>query len=239
LSRVLASCALLALAAGARAAPAKTVRFKTADGWTIAGRFHAPRGTSQAAVLVHGVAAGKGEWDALTRELWKRGLGTLAIDLRGHGESTSGPAGKADYSGFDASGEWPRARADVAGALAYLERRGLPASRVGLIGASVGANLVSQAAVARPGIPWIVLLSPGLDYRGVALAALSGRKVLVAAAASDPYAYQTTLSVSAVKGGPARLEAREGHGAQMCGDPAFEAKLVDWIVSAAQESSGQ
>ncbi len=79
------------------------VRFKTVDGWTIVGVYHPPRPGGKkgdVAVLIHGVGAGHGEWSSIEPRLWKMGLGTLAIDLRGHGESDQGPSGKRVWSQF-------------------------------------------------------------------------------------------------------------------------------------------
>lgn len=206
------------------------VHFKTVDGWTIAAVYQAPKKGKPVAVLVHGVAAGKGEWNKLSGELWKLGLGTLAIDLRGHGDSTEGPQGKQDFKNFDATGEWPKAKEDILAALSYLKKKGIPASRAGLIGGSIGANLISQAASDTKDLRWLVLLSPGQDYRGVGIADLSGRKALVAASPGDAYAQQTAVSLTMAPGGPVFLQAKAGHGAQLIDDPEFVAKLLAWLA---------
>ena len=91
-------------AAGAPNA-AKLVHLKTNDGWTLAALYHTPEEGKPAAILIHGVGSSKAEWEGFSAELWKLGYGTLAIDLRGHGESRKGPRGDEDYTGFDASGE--------------------------------------------------------------------------------------------------------------------------------------
>lgn len=220
---------LLAVAASA-AQSAQPVLFKTADGWTIAGSYHPPRPGKAVAVLIHGVGSSRNEWERAAPRLWALGLGTLAIDLRGHEESAAGPSGKAHFQEFDATGEWPRAAGDITAALDFLKRRKIPASRVGLVGASIGANLASQAAGSIKAIPWIILLSPGGNYRGVALAPLAGRKVLAAASRADAYAYQTCLELSA-QGGAAVIEARQGHGVQMFDDPDFFKKFLAWIAA--------
>lgn len=184
--------------------------------------YHPPKKGRAVALLIHGVGSSKSEWQALTPRLHALGLGTLAIDLRGHGEGKSGPLG---YRAFDASGEWPRLVSDLEGALAFLKAKGILSSRVGLIGASIGANLASQLAAAHPELPWIVLLSPGSDYRGVALAPLPKRRVLSCASRADPYAFMTVSGLSFGE----KLEARSGHGVQMTEDPAFLRGLLDWL----------
>lgn len=220
---------LVRLAAAAFAAPVspQPVHFKTNDGWTIAALYQPPKKGKPVAVLVHGVAAGKSEWHKLSAALDELGFGTLACDLRGHGESVKG-ASAITFRSFDQTGEWPKAEEDILAALRWLKGKGIPASRVGLIGGSIGANLVSQAA-SKEKVRWEILLSPGQEYRGVALAELAGRKALVAASPGDAYAHQTSVSLAMQPDGPVFLEARRGHGAQLIDDPGFLAKLLDWI----------
>ncbi|OGR87092.1 MAG: hypothetical protein A3J74_01150 [Elusimicrobia bacterium RIFCSPHIGHO2_02_FULL_57_9] len=220
----------LAAALCAAQAPAP-VQFKTRDGWTIAGIYQTPRLGKPVAILIHGVGSSKNEWERIAPQLWSLGLGTLAIDLRGHEKSASGPRGPVHFREFDAGGEWPRATGDIEAALAFLKRRKIPASRIGLIGASIGANLASQAAQSQKELPWIILLSPGQDYRGVPAARLEGRRVLLAASRPDYYAFQTCARLAS-QNGFAFLEARQGHGAQMLDDPDFLRKFLDWIAEA-------
>ncbi len=214
-------------APGARAAGAAKVSFRTEDGWRLAALYHPPRPGRAVAVLVHGVASDKHEWDELAPELWKLGLGTLALDLRGHGESRAGPGGETGYQGFDASGEWPRAVRDLEAALAFLRRRG--ARKAALVGASIGANLASEVAASTP-VAWVALLSPGFDYRGVALAReLDRQPTLIGASSADPYAWSTYAELARSPLAARYAEASGGHGVQMLRDPAFRAKLLDWI----------
>ncbi len=204
------------------------MNFKTKDGWEIAALYHSSLKSKPMVILVHGVAAGKGEWQKLCAALWKMGYGTLAIDLRGHGESVMKGKTKSTFQDFDRTGEWPRAEEDIHAAIRFLEGRGVAPSRIGLVGGSIGANLVSQAA-AKEKIRWVILLSPGENYRGVGIADLSGRKAVVAASPGDAYAHQTSVSLAMQPNGPVFLEAKQGHGAQLIDDPEFLAKLLDWI----------
>ncbi|HAM35345.1 MAG TPA: hypothetical protein DEB40_11225 [Elusimicrobia bacterium] len=221
------ACPHAAAADHAPATAARTVHFKTPDGWTLAARYRAPRLGRPVVILVHGVAAGKDEWAPLEAELERRGVGSLAVDLRGHGESLRGPAGDTDFRGFDAAGEWPKAAKDIAAATAFLQRQGIAPSRVGYLGASIGANLVSRA---QPRPRWLALLSPGIDYRGVRLArAPDGLPVMVAASPSDAYALRTAADYASLRPATVFLRARQGHGAQMLSDREFMDRLLDWI----------
>lgn len=225
----MSSSLLLALFLMPLAAAPVSVSFKTQDGWTIRASYQTPRKGRPVAIMVHGVAAGKGEWQPLIEELSKRGIGSLALDLRGHGESLAGPAGQTDFTGFDAAAEWPKARLDIEAAAAFLKKQGLPAARIGYIGASIGANLVSWA---KPRPHWLALLSPGVDYHGVRLSRPPvGLSILLAASPMDAYPFQTAAAYAQQFPAAVFLQAREGHGAQMLSDPTFLKKILDWIES--------
>lgn len=209
------------------AAQPKTVSFKSADGWTIVGSYHPGKKGAATAILVHGVGAGRGEWQDFEPQLWKLGLGTLSIDLRGHGESKKGPAGQRTYESFS-SNDWASAQEDIQAAQTFLAARGL--KKVGLVGGSIGANLSSRQAAASSDVAWVVLLSPGIDYRGVSLSDVPGRPELVAASGGDPYALQTAMGLLN-RDNVTFLQASSGHGAQMLRDPDFVKKLLAWIAA--------
>ena len=57
-------------------------------------------------------------------------------------------------------------------------------SSIGLVGASLGANLAALAAADSPAVRAVALLSPSLDYRGVRLDADRDEKARVAAGVS-------------------------------------------------------
>ena len=222
----------LLLAAAALAAPApkppKTVTFKTRDGWTLVASWRAPRKGGVVAVLAHGVGSSRIEWGAFADRLAAEGVGTLAVDLRGHHDSVKGPKGARTYEDFDATGEWPKAAADLDAAARWLEARGVAASSVAFGGASIGANLAALAASARPKTPFLLMLSPGPDYRGAKLRLRPGLKSLAVASPGDAYAFQTLKPLSAA--GVETLEAPAGHGVQMLSDEATADKIADWIL---------
>lgn len=223
---------LLVLAAAAPAAPTRQVEFKTADGWTLSALERPARRGGLTLVLAHGVGSSKAEWSLLAERLAAKGIGSLAVDLRGHGGSTEGPGGERNFQDFDATGEWGRAVEDLRAAARWLEARGVKPSRIAFGGASIGANLASQAAFVRTATPCLLLLSPGPDYRGTRLAARPGLKTLAAAAPTDPYAFQTLEPLSRMAAA-ATLEASSGHGAQMLGDARTLDAVVEWAARCA------
>jgi alpha-beta hydrolase superfamily lysophospholipase len=226
-----ASCAAAAHAGPAASAP-RRVAFATSDGWTIAADYRPPRRGGAVLILVHGVGASKAEWSVLAERLAARGVGTLALDLRGHADSRKGPGGEQGWEGFDAAGEWPNAGRDLDAAAGWLAARGIGGARVGFGGGSIGANLAARAAAARADAAFLLLLSPGPEYRGVELVSRPGLKTLAVASTTDPYAAQTLGPLAAR--GVETLEAPSGHGARLLDDPATLDRVAEWVARAAR-----
>jgi pimeloyl-ACP methyl ester carboxylesterase len=234
LSLAVAAAAAPVAAPSAAAAPdaEQKVSFQTKDGWTIAALYRPAKKHGVVLILAHGVGSSMGEWAGFTQRLAAKGVGTLAVDLRGHDESKRGPKGAGDYTTFDETGEWPRAVADLEAAAAWLEARGVAPDKIALGGASIGANVASIAAEERPKTPFLLLLSSGPEYRGVKLHKPE-TATLAGASPGDQYAYRTLKPLAAVPG-VETFEAPSGHGVQMFADPATLDKIVGWVAAAAK-----
>lgn len=140
------------------------VTLKTSDGVEIIGKYHPAVQSQRAAILLHMMPATKESWDAFVVELDHAGYSSIAIDERGHGESTMNDT--LDYKQF--SEEQQQAKIlDVEAAFLYLQQQGFEESNMIVVGASIGANLAIQFASEHPRIPFVIALSPGLNYRGV------------------------------------------------------------------------
>ncbi|MBI5595478.1 MAG: alpha/beta fold hydrolase [Elusimicrobia bacterium] len=197
-------------------AAAERVGFKTADGLSIAAEWRAPRRGQPVFVLLHGLGAGRGEWKAFAARAAAAGWGSLALDMRGHGDSGGPP-----YTAFRGPEDWLRVEADAAAALEWLaSARHVARERVVLGGASIGANLALRAAADLPRIRFVMLLSPGWNYQGVTLpdaVAAYGKPIVFAAAADDPYALKSSQEAMRIAKSPAAvfLRAAKGHGVRM------------------------
>ena len=199
-------------------ASAATVTFKTVDGVTIEADYQPADKGQSTAILVHGVAAGRGEWEGFAAALRRRGMGTLAVDLRWHGELSQRP-----------DVVWAKGAEDILAAARFLKKRGVAEDQLVLIGASIGANLCSQAFTALPKTRALVLLSPGADYRGVRLSRFPAARALAASSPADAYAHATVEQLRQLLPGLTVFEAKSGHGAQMFADLDFVDALVAWL----------
>ncbi len=216
------------------------VGFQTEDGVRIKADFSRPRGAKPVVVLLHGVAAGRREWDPLVSELRLLGFGTLQLDARGHGES-GGPR----FDTFRTPESWEALGKDLDAALLFLRSRGYGEERAALAGASIGANLALRCAVRHPKVGWVVLLSPGIAYQGLRIKPdflRFERPVLLAAAPDDPYATKSCEELSPYARNPAArfLRAGSGHGAQMFSGEVnrlFLRELLRWMSERSSSAS--
>lgn len=207
-----------------KAAKARLVSIPSA-GRELSASWRPPRRGMPVLVLAHGVGAGKGEWDKLALRLASRGWGSLAVDLRGHGGSAASPG---EWKELDRRGEWPKLAEDLLAAAKWVEARKVEPGRLAFGGASIGANLAAAADAARPG-RFLLLLSPGPDYRGVKLRLRADAKTLAVASRADAYAF-ATLEALAARGATV-LEAPAGHGAPMLDDEKTMGAVLTWLAA--------
>jgi len=146
---------------------AERITYLTTDQVTIVGDWNPVPTMTGAVILLHMMRETRLSWAPLQRSLAKVGLASLAIDLRGHGESIQGVEGaKLDYRTFTDENHLSSLN-DVNEALDWVRKRGLENERIAVCGASFGANLALHLLVQTPSLPCAVLLSPGADYRGL------------------------------------------------------------------------
>ncbi len=214
---------------GTTPAAAQTVTLRTDDGVAIAATYvQAGKGPAPAVVLVHMQTRNRADWESLTDRLADAGIASLAIDLRGHGASGAGPGGAGDLSA---------SALDVKAALAFLRARSETiAGRLGVIGASIGANIALAAAASDPGVRAVVLLSAGIDYRGLrgdaAMRKYGDRPAMLVASLEDPYATRSARELATLGGGlrELRLTSGAGHGTVMLQrQPDLAGAIVDWL----------
>lgn len=221
--------------------PGQKVTFPTKDGMVLTGQF-VPPNDHLTFLLLHGVGSSKGEWAAFATRLAGEGYGVLAYDGRGHAESAMQAGQKLSWRKFRSTGtdnEWNQMQNDVDAALVFLSSAGVQSSSVAFGGASIGANIMLIAAVTHPEARLAVLLSPGINYRDVMtvnpIRKYGKRPLLVAAATTDNYAFQSSqllynLAVSVA--GPDNtlfLQTDAGHGAPILDNAAMMDAVISWI----------
>jgi pimeloyl-ACP methyl ester carboxylesterase len=114
------------------------LRIAVSEGLELSVLRRDPEGTARATfVLVHGLASNARTWDGVADELARHAVGSVAVDLLGHGRSD-----KPD-KGYDV----PKVAADLA---SLIGRLGL--ERPVVAGQSWGGNVVIELAARHPGL---------------------------------------------------------------------------------------
>ncbi|MBN1679853.1 MAG: alpha/beta fold hydrolase [Anaerolineae bacterium] len=198
----------------------------TSDGLVLRGTLYsALQRPAPGVLMVPMRGRDRSSWEPLAGRLQASGYAVLTIDLRGYGE-TGG------------SVDWSLAPGDVREALALLsELPGVDASRLVVVGAAIGANLALNACADAAGCVGAVLLSPGLDIKGItaadALARLGSRPVLVIASENDDNNPADSLTLDSLAGGDHQLVIMPegGRGTDLLDAfPDLLDRIADWLI---------
>ncbi len=209
------------------------ITFKTKDGVTITGNYFKPlKKQAPVFLLLHMMPATKESWNEFASIIQKNGYAALAIDLRGHGESTDRNGIRLDYKEFRDE-EHRSSMNDIASAKEFLaEQKDVDMSRFAIAGASIGANLALWQASIDKDARLIMLLSPGLNYRGILADELApGFKgyVYILASEGDAKAAGSSRKLSGIFPGETKLEILKGdmHGTNMF-NPEIMNDILNW-----------
>ena len=193
-------------------------------------------GSKQGVLMAHMLGRNAGDWSFLAKKLHQIKFSTLAIDLRGHGQSSK--------AGTELKSEdFSAMIADLEAGAAYLRKRGI--TEISCVGASIGANLCAQLGAKDPDIVNLVLLSPGLNYKGItsgdALKRYGQRPVLIVAAEDDRFAQRAAAALEGAAMGQVHYEllAEGGHGTKMLTRaPSLENTVMSWLAGTFKLVSG-
>jgi len=213
------------------------ITFITEDGVKISGNYFKPKKEhAPVFLLLHMMPSTKESWNSFADHLQEKGFAALAIDLRGHGKSTDKNGSKLDYKDFK-DHEHRDSMKDIAAAKEFLAgQANVDISRMAIAGASIGANLALWQASIDKDVFILILLSPGLNYRGIQAAQLasgySGR-VYILASVGDTNAAKSSRELFDIFSGDKELEIIQGnsHGTNMfISEPELIDKLLEWIT---------
>ncbi len=161
------------------------VTLTTTDGLRIVADVYKTHQPKQWLVLLHMMPATRESWRSFAERVCQEGYSSIAVDLRGHGESAFGPQGFLEFE----NAEHQSSIKDVEAAWDYAVSQGAQPDQIILIGASIGANLALWFLTEHANAWGAILLSAG-DYRGLDARALSRKlnpnhKILFIASRND------------------------------------------------------
>jgi pimeloyl-ACP methyl ester carboxylesterase len=177
---LLVAAPLLAPAAAGPVAPvppvvetkrvSERVELETEDGVSLVADYYTPRkkGTrAPAALLVHDADGDRTSLTKVAERLHKQGFAVLAIDLRGHGESTTPDRAWAKLDERRQEKLWALSTRDLAAASSWLrDRKEVHSTNLNLVGVRAGCTLVVKHAIRDESVRSLVLLEPPRDQFG-------------------------------------------------------------------------
>lgn len=206
---------------------AERMTIEAADGLLIQATLLTPLTSAldPGVLLLHMLGDDRTVWGevGLAADLVAAGYAVLVVDMRGHGET--GGAQDWALAADDLGRVWD----------AFAARPDVDKTRLAVVGASIGANMALRLGAERPDVNTAVLLSPGLDYRGVTtadqLAAYGDRPVLLVAGEDDAYSADSVRALAEAAGGATvHLFENAGHGTDMfAAAPELSGLIIDWL----------
>jgi pimeloyl-ACP methyl ester carboxylesterase len=206
----------------------ENVTIEAADGLLLHATYYGPGGIGPfpGVILLHMLGSNRQVWEdvGFTEALLTEGYAVLALDMRGHGDSGS----NRDWQQADDDLEW------VWNYFVGLEN--IDGERTAVIGASIGSNIALRTGANEPAVKTTVLLSPGLDYRGVttedAVEKYGSRPILIVASEEDTYSANSSKTLAELAQGEVELQMYNGagHGTDMFGpQPDLTEILLNWL----------
>ncbi len=195
------------------------VSFTTDDNLTIFAKYW-HRGTEKKIILLHMLGRDSSNWEEFAENL---PYTTIAIDLRGHGQSDG------DWQSFQ-DADFNNMILDVKAANEFT------GGETVVIGASIGANVALNYAD-NYDADGIALLSPSYDYRGVDTRAAIARykgALLIVSSRDDEQSYNPSISMHNLSPSDKKqLKTYDdaGHGTDMLDKEDLDDLILQWIDS--------
>lgn len=217
------------------------VTFTSDDGVSLVGSYFTPRlginNSTPSVILLHMLGRDRSTWNDFAQELSHRGFAVLSVDLSGHGESIKRGNATISYKSF-APEDFKNMTLDVKAAKEFLlKEKAANPDKMSIIGASIGANIALNYAASDHSLKSVILLSPGLNYKGIStLAAITQYKnpVYIAAAEGDSQSAkdsQTLCQKITCAENLKIFEKTDGHGTDMFLNGALAPNLRNVIFS--------
>lgn len=235
---ILCAAALVLSPAAQAQMKGTSVQLTSQDGWTISALYQPAESGQKTVLLLHDAGKDKQAFSAFAQRLTDKGIGCLAPDLRGHGQSVN----KGGYAAFAKEGvdnDYNKMTRDVNAAVEFLKNKGIAEEDLVFVGAGMGANVAAKSASLWPEVGGLALLTPSANFRDVlsipALRVYKGN-VFIATAADDKKAFleasilRNVAFLSAGEGKVVFATAYNKKSHEML-DVWIAPELVQWLVT--------
>ncbi len=202
-----------------------SITLVTDDKIKIHGTFY-KSSSDKGVILLHMLDRNRNDYQDFAKILQKD-FNVFAIDFRGHGESDLNYREflEQDFNGMIY---------DAEAAKKFLNDQGI--YNLAVIGASIGANIAVKLGEKDNSINQIVLLSPGLDYRGIKTEESIKNvksKILIVASEEDNYSFDSSKKLYDLASSSADKEIKilknAGHGTNMLFKDNLFSYIQEWL----------
>ena len=205
------------------------------DGWQLAGDFAHPAIAAPRAPTVLMLNKANGDrrvYADLARELGRRGIASLRLDLRGEGESTT----LGSFVPGVPNAALRNAERDVVAALGWLRAQpSVDTTRLGVVGASYSGEIMAIAGRAGAKAKAYVALSPGsLSTETIDAIDASGAAWWILRSRNERFVREI-VDAARARSRTARVTEIDGHAHatdMLIGRPALVSEIAEWLVTA-------
>jgi len=177
-----------------------SVTLITEDGFSLVATLYVPAAKAPPGIiLIHRYGGNRKLWEHIAQILQQRGILVLALDLRGHGDSSTRQGESIHYRQLPEDG-WNDALQDVRAAKKMLLEKGANPDNLAVGGEGLGAALALHYTLEDPDMQGVIMISPGLESNGIANEAaikqLTDCPTLLIASEGDAYAATSATALN-------------------------------------------
>jgi len=217
------------------------IEFETSDQVRLFGNYMKVSEPKAVLILLPMLSKTKGSWKKMQEDLAKRQFSSLAVDLRGHGESRLMKGREIHWKAFSDK-DFQKMTRDVQAVFNYLlQEENIPAEKIFIMGASIGANAALKFAATESQVGGVLLLSPGLNYRGIkieeAARRYGKRPIFLSASREDMSSFGAAGHLSQFMPNHVFFKLENvGHGTDMLKNDAFLSfQILEWLNDVTSE----
>ncbi len=231
-------------------ASTKGFEFTAKDGFNMTGNIYLPKVTAKGkkvpiVILLHAIGSSKENWDNLPNMILEKGYACLALDLRGHGQSTLSKSLKQRSWMYFTTKDYAKYPSDVLFAIDAIKAeysKKIDTNRIIFVGNNIGAStsVLAASKLNRCGSPVksIVMISPKITIKNlfmpIELVHFGNHPILIFTNKNIISGYNEALEIKKYAQGKCDLKAlnSSGMGASLYkSTPSIKTDTLNWIVS--------
>ncbi|MCQ2958080.1 MAG: lysophospholipase [Candidatus Gastranaerophilales bacterium] len=222
----------------------RTVEIQTKDEMILTGTLTMPESATVNAkvplvILLHSLGSNRLTYTTLSQNLKAKNIAVLALDLRGHYQSTTKLSGKKSYWQNYSNKTFAKYPDDIITSIDYIRNNhvAIDVNRIGILGADVSANAaVITANKRKKQVKAIALISPSMSFKGLApaqaLLSYGNHPIYIIVAKNDVKHYKDGQLLAKYASGKVNFVTTQKGGTGdniLKANPNLNVALADWF----------